>query len=418
MSKTRVVVTGYGAVCSVGNSIPEIWESLRNGRSGIAKLNDNILENMKDNPTHYGGELKNFDPQMYFEKSEIRKMDRLSIMSCVAATECVERSGIRFSEQNKYKYGCIVGVGLGGIGSFLDSAYIFKDKGWKRVPIMTISKIIPNSASSVVSLRFNKICGANYTINTACSSGTDAIGAAARHIIAGDCDFVLAGGSETTMRPFVFSGFNVIHALSTKWNDDPQKASRPFDKNRDGFVMSEGSAIIALESLDHAQKRGANILAELVGFSNINDAYHYTAPEPTGLGITKAIQNVLHMADIDASAVNYINAHGTSTPTNDSIETKAIKSVFKDHAYKLKISSTKSMTGHCIGATGALESIVCIKSIEDQFVPPTINLDIPDPECDLDYVPHKGIAHNIDYALSTTLGFGGHNGTVLFKKFT
>ncbi len=344
-------------------------------------------------------------------------MDRMSVMSCAAAIECIEKSGIPLSDKNKYRQGCIVGVGIGGTGSYLDAAYTFRDKGWNRVPIMTISKIIPNSASSTVALKYKALCGPNYTVNTACSSSTDAIASAARHIIVGDCDFMLAGGSEATIVPFVFSSFNVLHALSTKWNDTPQKASRPFDKDRDGFVMSEGAAMIALESLEHAQDRGATILAELVGFSNINDAYHYTAPDPLGSGITKAMQDVLRMAGIDGSAVHYINAHGTSTSTNDPIETRAIKEVFKEHAYKLKVSSTKSMTGHCIGATGAIESIVCIKAIEDQFVPPTINLDTPDPECDLDYVPHKGVSHTVEYALSTTLGFGGHNGAVLFKKF-
>lgn len=414
MKKTRIVVTGYGAVTPVGNTVPEIWNSLQNGKSGIATLDS---EELKNAPTTYGGLVKHLDAEAFLEKREIRRMDRYSVLSTVASFEALDSGNVKLENLDKYRVGCILGVGLGGMESFVDSVWRYKNLGWKAIPILTIPKIMPNSASSNIALKHGHICGPNYTINTACSSGTDAIAAAARHIYADEADVVLTGGVEATVSGFGLATFNVLHALSTRWNDEPERASRPFDRDRDGFVMSEGAAILVIESLEHAQKRGARILAELVGYANINDAHHQTAPDPEGTGIVQTMQLSLQMGNIRPEEIDYINAHGTSTPTNDPIETKAVKKVFQEHAYKLRMSSTKSMIGHCIGATGAVEAIACIKAIEEQFVPPTINLENSDPECDLNYVPNKGESVKVECAMSNTLGFGGHNGTLIFRNF-
>ncbi|XP_060083954.1 3-oxoacyl-[acyl-carrier-protein] synthase 2-like [Ylistrum balloti] len=417
MKRKRLVITGLGAVCPSGNSVPELWNSLSNGRSGIDTLPEPLLSELSDNPTKYGGVVKNLQPETFLEKKLLRKMDKLSIYTTKAAIECVESSCMKLNQSKRYRCGCVMGVGIGGMESYNNGVIAYKDRGWKSIPVMTISKIIPNSTNSNIALHFPYLNGINYSVNTACSSSSDAIAAAARHILLDEADFMLAGGAETSLTGFGVSSFNVLHALSTKWSHDPTKASRPFDKDRDGFVMSEGAAVIALESLEHAEQRNAPILAELVGFANTNDGYHYTAPDPDAHGIVRAMHCALEQAAIDPSAIDYINAHGTSTPTNDPLETQAIKKVFKEYAYTVKISSTKSMTGHCVGATGAIEAIACIKAIEKQFLPPTINLDTPDTDCDLDYIPHKGIAHKVEYAMSNTLGFGGHNSVLIFKSY-
>ncbi len=415
MSKKRIVITGCGVVSPVGNTVSEMWSSLRAGKSGISTFSENDIFEF---PTTYGGEIRNLNPQNFLESKELRKMDMLSVYSTIASLECIKNAKINLEKEDKYRVGCVIGVGIGGMRSYYDGAVRLNNDGWKNVPIMTISKIIPNSASSAVALKLDNLCGPNYTVNTACSSATDAIASAIRLLRSDETDIVLAGGAEAVLNNYSIASFSVLHALSTKWSDEPTRASRPFDRDRDGFVIAEGAGILALETLEHAQQRDAEILAEIVGYANTNDGYHYTAPDPDGSGIAHAMRLAIQRAGISPEEISYINAHGTSTKTNDPIETKAIKSVFKDHAYKLKVSSTKSMTGHCIGATGAIEAISCVQALREQFVPPTINLDNPDPECDLDYVPFKGIASELNYAMSNTLGFGGHNSVVLLKKFS
>lgn len=415
MQKNRVVITGYSAVVPIGNNIDQILDSLKNGKSGAGPI---TLIKCDDFPTQYAAEVKDsFNPEDYMDKKDVRKMDRFSHFSVVAATDAIENSGINLEDFDPFRVGCIFGVGIGGMGSYEASLIRLIEKGWKGVPVMTIPKIISNSSSANTAMAFGNICGPNYVITTACASGTDAIGAAMRHLQLGDADVMVVGGAEASITRYGIASFNVLHALSTKWQHDPQKASRPFDKERDGFVMGEGAAVLILETLDSAKKRGAKIYAEVAGCGNTCDAYHYTAPHPEGRGGIKAMQIALQHAGLKPEEIDYINAHGTSTPTNDPIETHAIKTVFGEHAYKLKVSSTKSMTGHCIGAAGTVEAIASILAIQHSFIPPTINLDEPDEQCDLNYVPHKAIYQEVNAVMSNTLGFGGHNGVAIFKKY-
>lgn len=413
--KKRVVVTGYGGITPIGMTNDSILDSLKNGRSGVLPVTSVFCDDL---PTHYAAEIKDFDPEKYMERKEVRKMDRFSQLSIAATKEAIAHSKINIDSMDSFRIGCIFGVGIGGMSNYESSITKLIEKGWKAVPVMTIPKIISNSASANSAMIVGNICGPNYVITTACSSGTDAIGAAVRHLQLGEVDVVITGGAEAGITRFGLASFNVLHALSTQWKHDPQRASRPFDKDRDGFVLGEGAAVLVLETLEHAQKRGATIYAEFGGYGNTCDAYHYTAPHPEGRGSVKAMQLALAQGGLDPKDIDYINAHGTSTPTNDPVETKAIKRVFGDYAYDgLKISSSKSMTGHCIGATGIIEAMVCVLSIEHSFIPPTINLENPDPECDLDYVPNKAQYQEVNCTMSNTLGFGGHNGVVIFKKY-
>lgn len=415
MSKIRIVVTGMGAITPVGNTVADFWHGLKTGASGVGPITHVPSEGLA---TTYAAEVKNFDPDQYMEKKEARKMDRFSQMAVGATQEALAMSGLDFSKLDPFRIASIHGVGIGGMASYEGGLRVMLEKGFKNIPVMTIPKIIADSGPANAALIHGSICGPAYAVTTACSSGTDAIGAAVRHLFLDEADVVIAGGVEAAITQFGIASFNVLHALSTKRGHEPQKASRPFDADRDGFVMGEGAGIMILERLEHAQKRGAKIYGEFVAYSGTCDAYHYTAPHPEGFGAVRAMKNALSLAGIAPSDVQYINAHGTATPVNDPIETKAIKEVFgSDIASMPNVSSTKSMTGHCLGATGMFEAIACVLSAQDNFIPPTINLDTVDPECELNHVANVGMEKEITYAMSNTFGFGGHNSVVIFKKY-
>ncbi|HUX12364.1 MAG TPA: beta-ketoacyl-ACP synthase II [Spirochaetia bacterium] len=408
----RVVITGMGIVSPIGNNLPEFWTGLSEGRSGGGYITRFDTEGF---PSRIAAEVKDFDPRKVMDGKEARKMDRFSQYAVVAAIEAMNHANFKPGEMDPERLGVILGCGIGGFES-LENAYekLFLD-GPQRVQPLTIPKMIPNIGPGNVAIQLNAQ-GPCFNIATACASGTDAIGNAAMYLRNGLCDAVITGGVEAAITKMGVMGFCVIQALTTN-NQVPERASRPFDRDRDGFLVGEGAGVLVLETLEHAQKRGATILAEVAGYGATCDANHLTAPHPEGRGAVKAMQLALDSAGLKPEQVDYINAHGTSTPMNDPIETKAIKKVFGDHAYKLKVSSTKSMTGHCIGAAGGIEAIACVLGIQNDYYPPTINLENPDPECDLDYVPQKGVKGRLDVAMSNSLGFGGHNGVLIVRKF-
>ncbi len=412
----RIVITGFGAITPLGNTADAFWNNIRDGKSAVRPI---TLVDTSDIPTKYAAEVKDFDPLLYLEKREMRKMDRFSHFAVAATRQALAHSQLNLKNIDPYRIISVHGVGIGGMDSYESSLYRFVERGYKGIPVMTIPKIIANGAPANAALIEGNLCGLNYAITTACSSGTDAIGAAVRHLLLNEADVVIAGGSESTITRYGIGSFNVLHALSTKWVDTPEKASRPFDKDRDGFVMGEGSAVFILETLEHAKNRGAKIYAEFSGYGGTCDAYHYTAPHPNGDGAIKAMQNALANANIPPDSIDYINAHGTATPTNDPIETHAIKMVFGDKAIEELpfVSSTKSMTGHCIGAAGAIEALACIYALMYDEIPPTINLDSVDEDCKLNHVINKSIKTPIHYTMSNTFGFGGHNGVVILKKY-
>lgn len=416
MSKRRVVVTGLGTVNSLGNNVPDFWAAIRAGKCGIDRIS---RFDPSDLPAQIAAEVKNFDPSKYIEKREASRMDIFSVYAVHAALEALEDGGIKIGENvDKTRVGVILGNGIGGEVTH-EIAYekIFVGGGTSRIPPMTVPKLISNIAPANIAIATGAM-GPNYALLTACSAGTDAIGAAAMWIRSGQMDMMITGGTEAAITRLGIGGFCVLKALTFDFNDAPQRASRPFDKRRSGFVMGEGAGILVLEEYEHAKARGAKIYAELAGYGMSCDAYHVTAPHPAGDGAVLAVKMALEEAGIGPEDVQYVNAHGTSTPLNDPTETGMIKRAFGKHAYDLKMSSTKSMTGHTIGAAGGIESIVCVLAIRDQWAPPTINLDEPDVEagCDLDYVPNKGVDWKIEHALNSTLGFGGHNGIVIFRK--
>ncbi len=412
MSKRRVVVTGVGLLTPIGNNNEENWNSLMQGKSGIGKITKFNTENY---PVKIAGELKDFDPVKYLDKKEVKKYDSFILYAIAAAKMAVEDSGIDFNKINSEMAGVIIGSGIGGFENIELAHSILMEKGPKRISPFFIPSAIINMASGVVSIQYG-LKGPNTSVVTACATGAHAVGDAAKMIERGIADIMVAGGAEAAITPIAVSGFANMRALSRR-NDEPEKASRPFDADRDGFIMGEGSGILILEELEHALKRGAKIYAEVCGYGLTGDAYHITAPDEEGSGGVRCMKMAIKDAGIKPEDINYINAHGTSTPFNDKIETKAIKAVFGEHAYKLKISSTKSMTGHLLGATGSVEAIYSVMAIKNSMIPPTINLDNPDPECDLDYVPYKPQELNINYALSNSLGFGGTNATLIFGKY-
>ncbi|MFP4430645.1 MAG: beta-ketoacyl-ACP synthase II [Spirochaetaceae bacterium] len=410
----RVVITGLGTVNPLGNSTEAFWEGIKAGRSGLGPI---TKFDTTEYATKIAGEVKDFNPSDFMDKKEARKMEPFSHFAVAATLEAMRDSGLETGKNiDPRRIGVILGVGIGGFQTIEDSYIALLEKGPSRVPPMTIPKLIANIGPANAAIAIQAY-GPVYSMATACSSAADAIGNSFRWIRDGMGDAMVAGGVEACITKLGVSGFNVIQALSTRFNDEPEKASRPFDKDRDGFIIAEGSGVLILESLDHAKARGAHIYAELVGSGISCDANHLTAPHPEGRGAIEAIKMALDDAGIKPEDVDYINAHGTSTPLNDPLETMVIKEVFGEHAYKLKVSSTKSMHGHMIGAAGGVEAIVCTLAIRDQFFPPTINLDEPDPACDLDYVPNKGVSGRIRYAVSNSLGFGGHNGIVVIKEF-
>ena len=407
----RVVVTGIGAVTPLGNDAKTLWENIVAGKSGI----DYITKVDKEQfPVHVAGEIKDFHPQKYIDKKELRKMDLFTQYAVSAAKMAVEDANLVIDDSNADRVGVWIGCGIGGMDVYEEQVRRFIDKGYRRVSPFFVPMLIPDMAAGQVSIHLGAK-GINSCSVTACASGSNSIGDAFKAVQRGDVDYIITGGTESPITNMAFAGFSAMKALS--FNDDPKTASRPFDKNRDGFVMGEGAGIIVLETLESALERGAKIYAEIVGYGATGDAYHITAPAEDGEGAARAMRNALEDANVSPEAVDYINAHGTSTPMNDKIETKAIKDVFGEHAYKLAVSSTKSMTGHLLGAAGGVEAVITVKAIDDGVVPATINYETPDPECDLDYVPNESRKQDINIAISNSFGFGGHNASLVFKKY-
>ncbi|MEN2776261.1 beta-ketoacyl-ACP synthase II [Acetivibrio clariflavus] len=409
--KRRVVITGMGVVSSLGIGVDNFWNSIREGKNGISSVTKIDVSNMN---CKVAAEIKEFDATQFIDKKEAKRMDKYSQYAISAAKMAVDASGLDLEKIDKYRFGVIVGSGIGGIETFEEQFRVFLEKGPGRVSPFFIPMMIANMASGLLAMQFGAK-GFNECVVTACATSTNAIGDAFKVIQRGDADIMITGGAEASITPASFAGFCSMKAMST--NEDPSCACRPFDADRDGFVMGEGSGILILEELEHAKARGANIIAEIVGYGCTNDAYHMTAPAPEGEGGARCMKMALNDAGIKPEDIQYINAHGTSTEYNDKFETAAIKTVFGEHAKKLAVSSTKSMTGHLLGAAGAVEAIITALSIKDGFLPPTINYKTPDPECDLDYVPNKGRNADINYALSNSFGFGGHNATIVLKKY-
>jgi 3-oxoacyl-[acyl-carrier-protein] synthase II len=413
MDRKRVVVTGVGMVTPLGIGVGPSWNNLIEGRPGIGKITQFDASAF---PTQIAGEVVGFNPEDYIEVKEIKKMDRFIHLAIAAASMAVNDAGLKITPETADRTGVIVGSGIGGLHAIEHYHSIYVEKGPRKISPFFIPMLIVNLASGQISIRFGAR-GPNSAVATACATGSHAIGDSFKIIQRGEADAMIAGGTEAVITPLGIGGFNAMKALSTR-NEEPAKASRPFDIDRDGFVMGEGSGIVILEDLVSAKNRGARIYAEIVGYGMTADAYHITAPSPGGEGAARCMEMALKTGDAKPSEISYINAHGTSTKYGDEIETAAIKTVFGEHARKVPVSSTKSMTGHLLGAAGGVEAAVTVLSIYNDIVPPTINLDNPDPECDLDYVPHKARKMTVDYALTNSFGFGGTNACLLFKKFT
>ncbi|MBO8162394.1 MAG: beta-ketoacyl-ACP synthase II [Brevibacillus sp.] len=411
--RRRVVITGVGVISPVGNDATTFWNNLLAGKSGIGRVTS---FDASDYPTQIAGEVKDFAPEQYLDKKEIRRTDRFVQFAIAAAKMAVQDARLDINEQNAHRVGVYIGSGIGGLTTWEEQHKVLLEKGPRRVSPFFIPMMIANMATGQVSIELGAKGPASSAI-TACATGTNAIGDAFKLVQYGKADVMIAGGAEATISPMAFAGFCSAKAMSTR-NDEPEKASRPFDRDRDGFVMGEGAGVLIMEELEHAQKRGAQILAEVIGYGMSGDAFHITAPSPGGEGAARCMKDALQDAQIDSTAVGYINAHGTSTGPGDVAETSAIKMVFGDHAYRMAVSSTKSMTGHLLGATGAVEAIATAFALRDQILPPTINLENPDPECDLDYVPNQARRADVEVAMSNTFGFGGHNATIVLKRYT
>ncbi|WP_415875075.1 beta-ketoacyl-ACP synthase II [Clostridium sp.] len=409
--KNRVVITGIGAITPTGNDVNTFWNNIKEGKCGI----DNITAfDTTDYKVKLAAEVKNFDAADYMDKREARRMDRFCHFAMAAADEAVRDAGLDLESLDRERFGVIVGSGIGGISTIEEQHKKLIERGPNRISPFFIPMIISNMAAGNIAIKYGAkgIC---TTIVTACATGTHAVGEAFHNIRNGLSDVIIAGGAEASITPLSVAGFISLTALST--SKDKNRASIPFDKERDGFVMGEGSGILILESLEHAIKRNAKIYAEVIGYGATCDAYHITSPAPNGEGGARAMKLAIKDSGIGEEEISYINAHGTSTPYNDKFETAAIKTVFGDYAYKVPISSTKSMTGHLLGAAGAIEAIICVKALEEGFIPPTIGYKVKDEECDLDYVPNKGRKQELKYAMSNSLGFGGHNSTIVLKKW-
>ena len=413
MNKRRVVITGLGALAPNGNSVPEYWDALISGTSGIDHITYFDTENLS---VKIAGELSNFNPEDYFDKKEIRKLDPFTIYHLISSAEAISNSGINEDNLDLNRVGVMIGSGVGGIQTLEEQHGTYKSRGQRRVSPFFVPRMIANIAAGNLAIKYG-FKGPNQTVISACASGTDAIGLASRIIQYGDADVMITGGTEASITGLTISGFANIKALSTQ-NDTPKTASKPFDAMRDGFVLGEGSASIVLEELTHARKRNAHILGELVGYGSTDDAFHITQPSAGGEGAIRAMKNAVLDANLSLNDVDYINAHGTSTPFNDKTESAAITSLFGEHAQKLKVSSTKSMIGHALGASGALEAVACILAINHNILPPTINYKDSDPECNLDYVPNNSQKSEVNIAMSNSFGFGGHNGVILLKKWS
>jgi 3-oxoacyl-[acyl-carrier-protein] synthase II len=413
MDKRRVVVTGLGLITPLGIGVETTWGNLINGKSGIGKI---TRFDASAFPTQIAGEVKNFNPEDFIEAKDIKKMDRFIHFAVAAATMALEDSGLKIADNNAERVGVIVGSGIGGLSAIENYHSVYLEKGPRRITPFFIPMLVINLASGQISIRFGAK-GPNSAVSTACATGNHSIGDAYKIIQRGDADAMIAGGTEAVITPLGIGGFNAMKALSTK-NDKPEKASRPFDIDRDGFVMGEGAGIMILENLQNAMDRGAKIYAEVIGYGMTADAYHITSPSPGGEGAARCMSLALRDGGVEPAEINYINAHGTSTKSGDELEVSAIKTVFEEHAHKVTISSTKSMTGHLLGAAGGVEAVFSVLSILNDIVPPTINLDNVDPECsNLDYVPHAARRMQINYTLSNSFGFGGTNACLVLKKF-
>jgi len=406
----RVVVTGLGVVTSIGHDVDSFWASLLAGRCGIRRV---ALFDPAEFACQIGAEVRDWDATQHMDPKEVRRNDRYTHFGFVAAKQAVKDAGLDSTREDGDRVGVMIGSGIGGMFTFETQLRVMAERGPRKVSPFTIPSLIGNMCSGLVAIDIGAR-GPNFGLVSACATGTHAIGEAAHAIRRGDADVMVAGGSEAAITPFAYASFCSMKAMSTR-NDSPQTASRPFDKNRDGFIMGEGSGILVLESLEHARARGARIYCELAGYAATCDAYHITQPDPDGKGLSMAMKRALASAGVAPERVDYINAHGTSTPYNDKFETLAIKKVFGEHARRVAVSSTKSMTGHLLGAAGGIESIISVKSIQTGMIAPTINLEEPDPDCDLDYVPNHARAAKVNTVLSNNLGFGGQNAAVVFR---
>ncbi len=409
--RKRVVITGLGCISPLGNDVQTMWKNILAGKSGVGHI------------THYdttkfqckiAAEVKDFNPVALFGNREARRMDRFSQFAVAAATQALQDSNLTVSDRNRDRIGVIIGTGIGGMTTLAEQFQLYCERGPWRVSPFLVPMMIPDTAAAMTAINLG-VRGPNMAVVSACASGTNAVGEAAEIIRRGHADAMLAGGSEAVIVTIAMAGLTVMGALSCR-NDEPERASRPFDLNRDGFVMGEGAAMVMLESLEHAQARGAHILAEVSGYGATNDAYHVSAPAENGAGAALCMKNALDDADLGVTDIHYINAHGTGTPLNDKSETIAIKTVFGEHAYQIPVSSTKSMTGHLLGAAGALEVVICVKTLHDAILPPTTNYETPDPDCDLDYVPNTPRPALVKHIMSNSFGFGGHNATIILSS--
>lgn len=412
MSREKIVITGLGSVAPNGNHVDEYWANLISGVSGIGPI---TYFDSSNHRVKIAGQLTDFDPETILDAKEIRKLDPFSVYALVATEEAIKMSGLDKIQFNPDRIGVTIGTGVGGIQTLEDQQRVIDQKGARRVSPQFVPKMIANIAGGHLSMRWN-LKGPNQTVTSACASATDAIGMAMRLILAGDADAMVTGGTEASITGLTIAGFANMRALSQS-NENPTSASRPFDMDRNGFVLGEGSGMIVIETESHAKKRGANILAELAGYGSTDDAFHITQPSEGGIGALKAMERAVKDANLNLEDIDYINAHGTSTPFNDKNESAAISHLFKDHSKKLKVSSTKSMTGHLLGAAGGIEAVASVKTIMHQMIAPTINYDTPDPECNLNYVPNTAQDSEVNAVLSNTFGFGGHNAVVCIRKY-
>ena len=412
MSREKIVITGLGSVAPNGNHVDEYWANLISGVSGIGPI---TYFDSSNHRVKIAGQLTDFDPEKVLDAKEIRKLDPFSVYALVATEEAIKMSGLDNNQFNPDRIGVTIGTGVGGIQTLEDQQRVIDQKGARRVSPQFVPKMIANIAGGHLSMRWN-LKGPNQTVTSACASATDAIGMAMRLILAGDADAMVTGGTEASITGLTIAGFANMRALSQS-NENPTSASRPFDMDRNGFVLGEGSGMIVIETESHAKKRGASILAELAGYGSTDDAFHITQPSEGGIGALKAMERAVKDANLNLEDIDYINAHGTSTPFNDKNESAAISHLFKDHSKKLKVSSTKSMTGHLLGAAGGIEAVASVKTIMHQMIAPTINYDTPDPECNLNYVPNTAQDSKVNAVLSNTFGYGGHNAVVCIRKY-
>jgi 3-oxoacyl-[acyl-carrier-protein] synthase II len=410
--RKRVVITGAGAISPVGNTLPDTMDALIAGKSGAAPITSFDASMLK---TRFAAEVKGFDASKHLGTKDARRLDRFAQFALVSTMEAISNSGLNVTDDNRDRIGVLVGSGIGGVQTLYEQLDIFNSRGADRVSPFLVPMMITDSAAGNIAIRFG-LRGPNMSISTACATGSNSIGEAAEMIRRGASDAMVAGASEAAVVPVAMAGLNVMTAISTR-NDDPERASRPFDKDRDGFLIAEGGAVVILESLEHAQTRGAKILCELTGYGTSDDAFHISAPAENGAGAAISMKLALKDAGLQPEEISYINAHGTSTPLNDKSETLAIKSVFGDASYQIPISSTKSMTGHLMGASGSLEAAICVELFKLDMLPPTINYETQDPICDLDYVPNHARAAHPKHIMSNSFGFGGHNATLIFTRF-